>query len=102
MRSWESRSDTIVTDEPFYAYYLLTTGRDHPGKEEVIASQATDWRLVADWLTDSPQNGYSVWYQKHMAQHFLPEMEKEWTSGLLNCFLIREPREVLLLSLIHI
>ena len=96
MRSWESRSDTIVTDEPFYAYYLLTTGRDHPGKEEVIASQATDWRLVADWLTDSPQNRYSVWYQKHMAQHFLPEMEKEWTSGLINCFLIREPREVLL------
>ena len=31
-----------------------------------------------------------------MAQHFLPEMEKEWTSGLMNCFLIREPREVLL------
>ena len=96
MRSWESRSDTFVTDEPFYAYYLSATGRNHPGKEEVIASQQTDWRLVADWLTDSPQNGYSVWYQKHMAQHFLPEMEKEWTSGLMNCFLIREPREVLL------
>lgn len=86
MRSWESRGDTFVTDEPFYAYYLLSTGRDHPGKEEVIASQETDWRLVADWLTDSPQNEYSVWYQKHMAQHFLPGWRKNGPLVLSTVF----------------
>lgn len=96
MRSWESRGDTFVTDEPFYAYYLSATGRDHPGKEEVIASQETDWRRVADWLTGPLEDGKPIWYQKHMAQHFLPEMAVEWTSHLTNCFLIREPAEVLL------
>ena len=25
MRSWSSRSDTFITDEPFYAYYLKET-----------------------------------------------------------------------------
>ena len=25
MRSWSSRKDTFVTDEPFYAYYLKET-----------------------------------------------------------------------------
>ena len=96
MRSWESRGDTFVTDEPFYAHYLATTGRNHPGKEEVMASQERDWRRVAEWLTGPIESGEPIWYQKHMAQHFLPEMEADWTSHLVNCFLIREPVEVLL------
>lgn len=96
MRSWESRGDTFVTDEPFYAHYLATTGRNHPGKEEVMASQERDWRRVAKWLTGPTDNGRPIWYQKHMAQHLLPEMEADWTSHLVNCFLIREPAEVLL------
>ncbi len=96
MRSWESRGDTVVTDEPFYAHYLSVTGRNHPGRKEVIASQDTDWRRVAEWLTGPIENGEPIWYQKHMAQHFMPEMEADWTSHLVNCFLIREPAEVLL------
>ena len=27
MRSWGNRDDTVVVDEPFYAHYLLVTGR---------------------------------------------------------------------------
>src|SRR5690606_32153255 len=42
MRSWENRPDTIVVDEPFYAHYLLATGIDHPGRDEVIAHHETD------------------------------------------------------------
>ena len=38
MRAWENREDTWVWDEPLYAYYLQTTGLDHPGAEEVIAA----------------------------------------------------------------
>ena len=34
MRSFSSRSDTYVSDEPFYANYLMRTGIDHPGREE--------------------------------------------------------------------
>jgi hypothetical protein len=46
MRAWENRPDTIVVDEPLYAFYLSVTGLDHPGRDEVIASQPADWRVV--------------------------------------------------------
>ncbi|MGE5624922.1 MAG: HAD family hydrolase, partial [Bacillota bacterium] len=51
MRSWENREDTAVIDEPLYAHYLLATGVNHPGRDEVIASQSTDWREVVQELT---------------------------------------------------
>jgi len=36
MRAFENRSDTYVTDEPFYAHYLNNTGAKHPLKEKII------------------------------------------------------------------
>ena len=36
MRSWGSRYDTFVVDEPYYAYYLSQNALDHPGREEVL------------------------------------------------------------------
>jgi hypothetical protein len=95
MRAWESREDTFVTDEPLYAYYLHVTGAPHPGAEEVVRSQPTEWREVAAWLTGPVPEGKRVWYQKHMAHHLLPGIERGWLSGLTNGFLIREPREML-------
>ncbi|MFG0312681.1 MAG: HAD family hydrolase [Phycisphaerales bacterium] len=95
MRSFGNRSDTVVVDEPLYAHYLLATGIDHPGREEVIAADETDWRKVAARLTGPVPGGKRVWYQKHMGQHLLPGMDRGWIAGLTNCFLIREPREVI-------
>ena len=51
MRAWGNRPDTFVCDEPFYAYYLDVTGREHPGATEVIAQGETDWRKVVVQLT---------------------------------------------------
>ena len=48
MRAWGNRDDTVVIDEPFYAYYLKATGKEHPGADEVIATGETDWRKVVD------------------------------------------------------
>jgi hypothetical protein len=42
MRAWGNRPDTVVIDEPLYAFYLKG-GERHPVAEEVIA-QETDWR----------------------------------------------------------
>lgn len=95
MRSWGSRSDTVVADEPLYAHYLDATGRAHPGRDEVIAQNETDWRAVVDRITGSLPDGVSIFYQKHMAHHLLPEMETDWVLKLRNAFLIREPREML-------
>jgi len=101
MRAWGNRPDTAVIDEPFYAYYLERTGKNHPGAAEVIAQGETDWRKVVEQLTgpipESRHKGPShIFYQKQMTHHLLPEIEREWMVDLTNCFLIRDPREVIL------
>lgn len=94
MRAWENREDAAVIDEPFYAHYLVETGIEHPGREDVIAAHETDAAKVARMLVGPIPGGKAIWYQKHMAQHMLPEMLLDWLDGLTNCFLIRRPEEV--------
>lgn len=95
MRSWASRSDTRVIDEPFYAHYLQQSGYDHPGAREIIAAYETDWRQVIDQLLTN-DNGKAIVYQKHMTQHMLEHIDRSWLGKLSNCFLIRDPRRMLL------
>lgn len=93
MRSWENRTDAVVVDEPLYAHYLDVTGLDHPGRAEIIAAGETDWRAVVQGLL-APVPDARVCYQKHMAHHLTPDVEREWIVGLTNVLLIRDPREV--------
>ena len=96
MRSWGSRPDTYVCDEPLYAHYLARTGADHPGREDVIREGETDWRLVAEMLAGPVPEGKQIFYQKHMAHHLFPEMEGPWMDRLRHAFLIRDPEEMLI------
>jgi hypothetical protein len=95
MRSWENRGDTIVVDEPFYAHYLKVTGLDHPGRDEIIAHQESDWRRVADALLAPVPPGIRVFYQKQMSHHLLPHMGREWLDSMTHAFLIRDPLPML-------
>jgi len=95
MRAWGNRGDTIVIDEPFYAYYLKVTGMEHPGADEVIATGETDWRKIVTHLTGPIASGKRIFFQKQMTHHLLPEMDREWLAAVTNCFLIRDPREVI-------
>jgi len=95
MRSWGNREDTVVVDEPFYAHYLKVTGLDHPGREEVIAHHESDWRRVVDSLLAPLPDGVSIFYQKQMSHHLLPQMGREWLGAVTHAFLIREPRPML-------
>ena len=95
MRSWGNRDDTVVIDEPFYAYYLKVTGIEHPGANEVIATGEIDWRKVVAHLTGPITNGNRIFFQKQMTHHLLPEIDREWLGDVINCFLIRDPREVI-------
>jgi hypothetical protein len=96
MRAWENRADTVVVDEPLYAYYLAATGLDHPGRDDVIASQPTDWRTVVAELTTGPlPAGTTIGYQKHMTHHVLPEIDLAAFAGLRHAFLLRDPRQLL-------
>ncbi len=95
MRSFENRPDTVVEDEPFYAHYLEKTGFAHPMKEQIIKSQSTNWNYIAKRITSEIPIGKNIWYQKHMAQHNLPNYSLDWTKNIINCFLIRNPKEVI-------
>jgi hypothetical protein len=95
MRAFGARADCAVSDEPFYAAYLAATGLDHPMRDEVIASQPTDWREVASAMLGPVPGGKAVWYQKHMTHHMLPDFGRDWIEGLSNAFLIRAPEAAL-------
>jgi Sulfotransferase domain len=96
MRAWGNRDDTLVIDEPFYAYYLKATGIDHPRADEVIATGETDWQKIVTQLTGPIANGKQIFFQKQMTHHLLPEIDREWLGAVTNCFLIRDPREVII------
>ncbi len=95
MRSWGNRDDTFVCDEPLYGHYLDVTNLDHPGAKEVIAHHECDPAKFIAWLTGPIPEGKSIFYQKHMAHHLLPDIDRSWLSDVTNCFLIRDPREML-------
>lgn len=95
MRAWENRPDTVVWDEPLYAHYLKQTGIDHPMRDEVLAAYETDWRKVVERVTGPVPDGRRIHYQKHITLHFVGEIEWQWLDRLSNCFLIRDPREVI-------
>lgn len=95
MRSFGSRADTAVVDEPLYAHYLAETGLPHPLAQEVLAHHERDWRKVADTLTGPAPDGAALYYQKHMAHHLLPQVGRQWLAQLRHAFLIRAPDEML-------
>jgi len=96
MRAWENRADTVVVDEPLYACYLAAAGLDHPGRDDVLASQSTDWRtVVAELTTGELPAGARISYQKHMTHHLLPEVDLAAFAGLRHAFLLRDPRRLL-------
>jgi len=96
MRAWENRPDTAVWDEPLYGYYLYATGAPHPGAQEVMAAQGTDWRTVVAKILGPVPDNKPIFYQKHMTHHLLADVDRSWIPQFHNCFLIRDPREVLI------
>ena len=91
MRSWSSRKDTFVTDEPLYAYYLKNCSIEHPLKNEILGKYSTNFDKITQYLTsDNPKNK-EVWYQKHMAHHILDLTKLDFILSFKNVFLIRHP-----------
>jgi hypothetical protein len=95
MRSFGSRPDCAVSDEPFYGPYLLLTGLDHPMREEILHHHEKDWRKVDAALAGPPPGGKRLWYQKHMTHHMLPEIGRSFMRASRHAFLIRHPARVL-------
>ena len=94
LRSFENRNDTYVWDEPFYAYYLNETKRNHPMAKEIINKYETDINKIINLATEKKING-KIFYQKHMTHHILEYTPINWVKNGHNCFLIRDPKEVI-------
>ena len=95
MYSFAARSDCAVIDEPFYATYLKKTGLDHPMATEILTSQSTDPNKVSSHLTGSIPAGKMHFYQKHMTQHMISGVPRDWMKEMVNVFLIRHPARVI-------
>ena len=92
MRSFGNRTDTAAIDEPFYAYYLKTTGANHPYRAETLAVYPGDWRGVIDWMASPPKSGEEILFLKHIAYHLPDDADLSFMLGHRNFLLIRDPR----------
>lgn len=92
MRSFEARGDCEVVDEPLYAAYLHATGKDHPGREEVLASQPRDPAAALAALT--VPGPLPIRFEKHMAHHWLLGWPWEALGAARHLLLIRDPARV--------
>jgi hypothetical protein len=95
MRSFGSRADTCVSDEPFYGCFLKTTGADHPMREKTISAMDCDWASVMERLRRDPPTAKPIWYQKHMWHHMAGPIGYNDFSGFRHGFLIREPERMI-------
>ena len=95
MRSFSSRADTFVSDEPFYGCFLEATGLDHPMREEVIGSMDCSWRRVMETLRGDAPDGSPIWYQKHMWHMMVGPVGYEDFAGFRHAFLIRQPERMI-------
>jgi hypothetical protein len=94
MYAFAARDDFAVIDEPFYAAYLSQTGLSHPMRSEITASQPTDPVQVIAGLLGPIPGDCPHFYQKHMSQHMIPGMPRDWMHGMTNIFLLRHPARV--------
>ena len=95
MRSFGSRSDCAVTDEPFYGAYLKDSGEPQPMAEQIIADMDCDWNRVADAMRGTSRDNAAVWYQKHMPHHMIGDISICDFPDHRHAFLIREPERVI-------
>ena len=95
MRSWSSRNDSFVSDEPFYAYYLRKLQLKHPMYKEIIGYYPNTYEDVVTSLTSEIPNDKEHWYQKHMAHHLIDLNNIDWIKNFENCILIRHPKDVI-------
>ena len=95
MRSFSSRADTFVCEEPFYGCFLQDTAAYHPMRDEVIAAMDCDWRSVMDSLSGEAPDGSPIWYQKHMWHHMTGPVGYDDFAGFTHAFLIREPERMI-------
>lgn len=93
MYSFANRSDTKVVDEPFYGYYLLSHGSNHPGRNEIINSMTCSLPKILEQTVFSYYPTPIV-FLKNMAHH-LVDVSPTNLLELSNFFLIRDLKKLI-------
>lgn len=97
MYSFAQRPGSKVVDEPFYAHYLLQSGAEHPGRDEVLESQPKDAaRVIRNLLAHNSEK--DLLFLKNMAHHMvnMDAVLDKLIRRFQHVFLIRDPAEMLL------
>lgn len=94
MRSFGSRADCAVSDEPFYGAFLKATGEPHPLAQETIEDMDCSWRSVLETQSGDAPGGEPLWYQKHMPHHMVGPVSIADMPDHIHAFLIRAPERV--------
>ena len=94
MYSFAQRQDTVVYDEPFYAYYLHETNAKtyHPGAEEIMKTLTIDYSKVVDLIVGKHEK--PVAFFKNMTHHILDD-DIGFTERTKNIILVRDPADML-------
>jgi hypothetical protein len=93
MYSFGNRKDFTIVDEPLYANYLKVTGKKHPGREETLQSQSSDYNSVYKKVMLKDYSTPFV-FLKNMAHHLLEAQEND-IAPFHNLFLIRDPAQLI-------
>ncbi|MCY4232628.1 MAG: sulfotransferase family protein [Bacteroidetes bacterium] len=93
MYSFAQRTDTHVIDEPLYAYYLRTTGAEHPGRDEILAHMNDDSDQVINKIFLGAFLDPVV-FIKNMGHHLI-DLNLDFLKKMTTVFLIRDPRQML-------
>jgi hypothetical protein len=93
MYAWRQRADTTVVDEPLYAHALRETGREHPGRADVLAAQNNNGAEVIERVILGPYDTPVVFF-KQMAKH-LVGLDRGFLSECHNVLLTRDPHDML-------
>lgn len=94
MYAFGQRADFHVVDEPFYGPYLCASGLDHPMREAILKSRPESAVEVEQSLIGPIPGGLPHAYHKHMCQHMVPGIPREFMAECANVFLIRHPARV--------
>lgn len=93
MYAFGNRLDCDVVDEPFYAYYLQKTAKNHPGQAEILASQSCDIHQLKTEVIFGDYSAKAVFF-KNMAHHII-DMNLSFLLDLKNVILIRDPAKMI-------
>jgi hypothetical protein len=92
MYSFAQRKETIVVDEPFYAYYLNNVNSNtlHPGKKEILKSQSSNFKKVLQELNEL--NNKDLLFIKNMTHH-IDGQNIDFAKYWVNVILTRSPKK---------